>query len=138
MVIIGVLIAIAATIFNQATTRAETAAIEANLRTINGAIMMIMASEAQPTAGWVLLHFADAAHGTPAAGGMSNYLTGGLAAQTPGAYSVVAAGSGMSCAFVAQVVITAAGGQGPEAGSWYLCGGYFNKEYTRIITLVFI
>ncbi len=63
VVIIGVLIAIAATIFNQATTRAETAAIEANLRTINGFIMMIMASEAQATDRWVVLHFGDAAHG---------------------------------------------------------------------------
>ncbi len=48
-----------------------------------------------------------------------------------GAYSVVVAGSGMPCTFVAQVVITAAGGQGLEAGSWYLVGDTLTKNIPR-------
>ncbi len=46
VVIIGILVAIAIPIYNVVTSRAETGAIEASLRTINGGIMMAMASEA--------------------------------------------------------------------------------------------
>ena len=44
VVIIGILVAIAVPVYNSVTTTAEQRAVEANLRTINGAIMQYYAS----------------------------------------------------------------------------------------------
>ena len=48
VVIIGILSAIAVPVYNNVTERAERSAVEANLRTIDGAIMTYYASEASP------------------------------------------------------------------------------------------
>ena len=50
VVIIGILVAIAVPVYNSVTERAERSAIEANLRTIDGAITMATATEAEGTA----------------------------------------------------------------------------------------
>lgn len=52
VVIIGILVAIAVPIYNSATDRSNQAAVEANLRTIDGAIMMYQSANngANPTA----------------------------------------------------------------------------------------
>ncbi len=50
VVIIGILTAIAVPVYNNVTTKAEQAAVEANLRTIDGAIMMYYASNPSATA----------------------------------------------------------------------------------------
>lgn len=50
VVILGILVAIAVPVYNNVTTRAEKASIEANLRTIDGAIMSATASEKSGTA----------------------------------------------------------------------------------------
>lgn len=50
VVIIGILIAIAIPVYNAVTLRAERGAVEANLRTIDGAIMMYYAGEINPAA----------------------------------------------------------------------------------------
>lgn len=50
VVIIGILIAIAIPVYNAVTVRAERGAVEANLRTIDGAIMMYYAGEVSPAA----------------------------------------------------------------------------------------
>jgi prepilin-type N-terminal cleavage/methylation domain-containing protein len=52
VVIIGILIAIAVPVYKNVTEKAERGAIEANLRTVDGAITSIMASENEPTGGW--------------------------------------------------------------------------------------
>ena len=50
VVIIGVLVAIAVPVYNNVTLKAEKSAIEANLRTIDGAIMTYYATADNPTA----------------------------------------------------------------------------------------
>jgi len=93
VVIIGVLIAIAIPIFNAVTERAQRGAIEANLRTIDGAIMMIQASEAEPVGGWTAGDIE---------GHMANYISGWPLNEPAGCtYAVVA----VAPTFRAQVVI---------------------------------
>lgn len=108
VVIIGILIAIAIPIYNAVTTRAETGAIEANLRTIDGAITSMMASEAEPAGGWNTTNLAT---------GINNYVQGGLS-QTPGTYTII---SHATLGFKAQVAI--ADGKGPGDGNWIINGG---------------
>ena len=50
VVIIGILVAIAVPVYNNVTLKAEKSAIEANLRTIDGAIMTYYATADNPTA----------------------------------------------------------------------------------------
>jgi prepilin-type N-terminal cleavage/methylation domain-containing protein len=49
VVIIGILVAIAVPVYNKVTLKAEKSAIEANLRTIDGAIMTYYATVGNPT-----------------------------------------------------------------------------------------
>ena len=49
VVIIGVLVAIAVPVYSNVTARAERSAVEANLRTIDGAIMTYYATVGNPT-----------------------------------------------------------------------------------------
>jgi len=49
VVIIGILVAIAVPVYNNVTLKAEKSAIEANLRTIDGAIMTYYATADNPT-----------------------------------------------------------------------------------------
>lgn len=49
VVIIGILVAIAVPVYNNVTLKAEKSAIEANLRTIDGAIMTYYATVGNPT-----------------------------------------------------------------------------------------
>lgn len=107
VVIIGILVAIAIPIYNAVTTRAETGAIEANLRTIDGAITSMMASEAEPAGGWNTNNLAT---------GINNYVQGGLS-QTPGTYTIISHGGG----FKAQVTIS--DGKGPGNGDWIISAG---------------
>ena len=50
VVIIGILVAVAVPVYNNVTERAERSAVEANLRTIDGAIMTYYATVDSPTA----------------------------------------------------------------------------------------
>ena len=107
VVIIGILIAIAIPIYNAVTARAETGAIEANLRTLDGAITNIMASENEPAGGWTATNLGTS---------IGNYVQGGLS-QTPGTYTIISHGGG----FKAQVTIS--DGKGPGNGDWIISAG---------------
>jgi len=59
VVIIGILVAIAIPIYNNVTASAEDGTIEANLRTVDGAIMMYKADGGEVTDGMDLSQFVD-------------------------------------------------------------------------------
>lgn len=107
VVIIGVLSAIAVPMYNQATARAEAGAIQANLRTIDGAILQITASTTD-------LDSVDSAAEIEAL--LPKYIKD-FASLSPGTYSVIANGS----SFVGQVTVTGGVG-GLTAGSYRLVG----------------
>lgn len=93
VVIIGVLVAIAVPVYNNVTENAEKSAVEANLRTLDGAIMTIIASEAEPSGGWTTTNL-----GTE----IGNYVKNGLN-QTPGTYTLTGT---TPATFKAQVTVT--------------------------------
>ena len=111
VVIIGILVAIAVPIYSNVTNKAKLSAIEANVRTCNGAITSMQASEATPSGGWTT---------TNVTSGIGAYLNGGLSAMKPGAYTIVA--NAAATGFTTQVVL-AAGDSGLTAGTYYLNGG---------------
>ena len=78
IVILGILVAIAVPIYNSVTEKAERAAIEANLRTIDGAIMQATATQDE----------ADVDTAADVDALMADYIQGDLASLTPGTYSV--------------------------------------------------
>lgn len=112
VVIIGILVAIAIPIYNQVTARAELGAIESNLRTINGAVNMIMMSEVEPEGGWEDTDFNATL--------MAKYITD-WSSLSPGTYTVIAAPDASGAEFVGQVTV-AAGVGGLDAGDYYLLG----------------
>ncbi len=107
VVIIGVLVAIAVPIYNNVTARAERGAIEANLRTIDGAIMSATAT--LPTASVDTVDKVIAL--------MPQYVQGGLT-QKPGSYTIVGTDGNLQT-YKAQVTI-AAGEGGIANGSYTL------------------
>lgn len=98
VVIIGILVAIAVPVYNSVTEKAELSAMEANLRTIDGAIMMYAANNDGAAATQALLM-------TDGAEYLKEWPT------SPGSYSIVDG--------VATVTLTAAAG-GKAAGSYTL------------------
>jgi type II secretory pathway pseudopilin PulG len=113
VVIIGVLVAIAIPVYNNVTNKAERSAIEANLRTIDGAIMQALASEdTQPAdANKLKKALIDKYIKWPAGPGKLDENSYGIGGDSPTTYK-------------AQVVITAdKGAAGLEAGTYSLVGG---------------
>jgi len=108
VVILGILVAIAVPVYNSVTKRAETAAIEANLRTIEGAITSMIASEEVPSGGWEV---------SDITGKIGTYVQGGLNL-SPGEYSIYQVDT---LVYKAQVVIS--DGKGPGDGTWILEAG---------------
>lgn len=78
VVIIGILVAIAVPVYNNVTLKAERSAIEANLRTIDGAIMLATATLPETD-----VNTAEKVNDL-----MVNYIQGGLGSLTPGTYTV--------------------------------------------------
>ena len=117
VVIIGVLVAIAIPVYNNVTNKAERSAIEANLRTIDGAIMQALASEdTQP---------ADATE-------LKSVLTDKYIQWPAGPGKLVADSYGIGgdspTTYKAQVEITADNGAaGLEVGTYSLVGGKLTK-----------
>ena len=109
VVILGILVAIAVPVYNSVTKRAETAAIEANLRTIDGAITSMIASEEVPTGGWSV---------TAIDGKIGDYVQGGYDLK-PGTYSVYKVSD---LVYKAQVEIGDSN-EGPGTGTWHLVAG---------------
>jgi prepilin-type N-terminal cleavage/methylation domain-containing protein len=107
VVIIGVLVAIAVPVYTNVTERAELSAIQANLRTLDGAIMMASSSETP----------ALAAASTYTDDIMKKYITG-WPMEGPGAcsYSVEDIDGNVR----AQVTITEKKEGGLDAGTYYL------------------
>lgn len=93
VVIIGILSAIAVPVYNNVTERAEKSAVEANLRTLDGAIMTIIASEAEPSGGWSTNALEEK---------IGNYVKDGLD-QTPGTYTLTGTNP---ATFKTQVTVT--------------------------------
>ena len=116
VVIIGILVAIAIPIMNTITNSAEKGAIEANLRTLDGAIMMIDAAGDKPTA------VADYTTVTADAY-LGQYIEdfGNLGPADGTAYAVI---DHATHGHKAQVTISADGEGGMTAASlWILVGG---------------
>ena len=78
VVIIGILAAIAVPVYSSVTEKAERSAIEANLRTIDGAIIQATATLPED----------DVATAKKVNDLMDNYIQGGLDSLTPGTYTV--------------------------------------------------
>ena len=117
VVIIGVLVAIAIPVYNNVTNKAERSAIEANLRTIDGAIMQALASEdTQPANASALKSVLTSKYiQWPAGPGELDADSYGIGGSSPTTYK-------------AQVVITAEkGAAGLEAGTYSLVGGKLTK-----------
>ena len=112
VVILGILVAIAVPVYNSVTKRAETAAIEANLRTIDGAITSMIASEEVPTTGGTV-----GWNETLITNKIGTYVQGGLSL-TPGVYSIYKVDN---LVYKAQVDIS--DGKGPGNGTWILEAG---------------
>ncbi|MFY9118749.1 MAG: prepilin-type N-terminal cleavage/methylation domain-containing protein [Syntrophomonadaceae bacterium] len=81
VVIIGILVAVAVPVYNNVTERAERSAVEANLRTIDGAIMTYYATDpdASTTPLNALSDLGDYLASTPAGPGTATY---GITAST--------------------------------------------------------
>lgn len=107
VVIIGILVAIAVPVYNAVTARAERGAIEANLRTIDGAIMSATAT--RPTA--------DVDTVAEVIALMPSYIQSGMPTK-PGTYTVTGTDGDLST-YKAQVTVTAGIG-GLAAGSYTL------------------
>ena len=112
VVIIGVLVAIAIPVYNNVTNKAERSAIEANLRTIDWAIMQALASEDT--------HL-DAAEDLKPALAKYNQWPPGPGKLDADSYGI---GGSSPTTYKAQVVITAEkGAAGLKAGTYSLVGG---------------
>jgi len=98
VVIIGILVAVAVPVYNNVTERAERSAVEANLRTLDGAIMTIIASETEPSSGWSKEVLGEK---------IGNYVKDGLN-QTPGTYTLT---GDNPATFKTQVTVTINGKQ---------------------------
>ncbi len=117
VVIIGVLVAIAIPVYNNVTNKAEQSAIEANLRTIDGAIMQALASEdTQPANAAALEEVLKSKYiQWPAGPGKLDADSYGIGGDSPTTYK-------------AQVKITAKkGAAGLEVGTYSLVGGKLTK-----------
>jgi len=106
VVIIGVLVAIAVPVYNSVTDKSEKSAIQANLRTIDGAISAAVASEDAAAVDTLAKVTAL----------MPTYLQGGLPTE-PGAYAITGTEGDVST-YHAQVTTT--GEAGIDAGSYTL------------------
>jgi prepilin-type N-terminal cleavage/methylation domain-containing protein len=73
VVIIGILVAIAVPVYNNVTARAERSAVEANLRTIDGAIMTYYATDPVGTALTGVAGLSSYLASTPAGPGTATY-----------------------------------------------------------------
>lgn len=108
VVILGILVAIAVPVYNTVTAKAEKGAIEANLRTVDGAIMQAIAT----------LDSDDTKLATPTDLGtaMDGYIQGGLAELNPGNYGIIGT-DGDPNTYKAQVTITEAKEGGYASGT---------------------
>lgn len=109
VVIIGILVAIAVPVYNTVTEKAELSAIKANLRTIDGAVMSATATRDSVDVDTVTEVIA-LMNGT-------DYIKGGMAALTPGSYTVIGTDNDFGT-YEAQVTIS--NGE----------GGLTNGDYT--------
>ena len=108
VVIIGVLVAIAIPIYTNVTARAQRGAMEANLRTINGAIQSAVVSEVPTATDTVAKVIAL----------MPTYLSGGLPT-APGTYTIIGT-DGSVQTYRARVAVAA--GEGGLANGNYVLG----------------
>lgn len=111
VVILGVLVAIAVPVYNSVTDRAERGAIEANLRTLDGAIMSVTATLPEGDVDTVdkVIELMNG----------DDYIKGGMEALTPGVYTVIGT-NGDFGSYTAQVTISTAKEGGITAGNYTL------------------
>jgi len=111
VVIIGILVAVAVPVYKSVTDKAERGAIEANLRTIDGAIMSVTAT--LPTAD------VDTVSEVNTLMNGTDYIKGGMGSLTPASYKVIGTDGDFST-YEAQVTITSAEEGGLTAGDYTL------------------
>ncbi|HPF45140.1 MAG TPA: prepilin-type N-terminal cleavage/methylation domain-containing protein, partial [Syntrophomonadaceae bacterium] len=107
VVILGILVAIAVPVYNSVTDRAERGAIEANLRTIDGAVMSVTATLPEGAV--------DTVDEVIALMNGDDYIKGGMDKLSPGTYTVIGT-DGQFGTYEAQVT-TSANAEGGLAAS---------------------